>query len=351
MATLLSDIETLVRFRLMESAALSTPGAITVSPQGTPGAATWTYKLVALNANGSTEAGAAGSTTTGNATLTGVNFNRLTWTAVTGAIGYWIYRTVSGGTPATIGRIATVGAVTTFDDTGFTGDTTTAPTVNTSGLDSPFWSSAELIGHINTGIRDLWRDITDLKGEHFFTVDPINVTLAANTGTLTGLPTDIHKVHLIEPVNGGENQSNAGLKFTPRDYNHPYTQAARTMAAIDPSNAVLYYSISGGGGPVGAPVIYIAPKVTAAVAISFAYVPTLAALTSASNNPIPGESDNAVVAWAVAFARAKEREDRSPDPGWLAIYATEKQHLLQSLGLREDQEPSYVDAVWEDYWG
>ena len=58
-----------------------------------------------------------------------------------------------------------------------------------------------------------------------------------------------------------------------------------------------------------------------------------------------------MVAWTVAFARAKEREDLSPDPGWLAIYSTEKQHLLQSLGLRQYHEPSYVNAIFEEYWG
>ena len=73
-------------------------------------------------------------------------------------------------------------------------------------------------------------------------------------------------------------------------------------------------------------------------------------MTSASNNPIPGESDNAVVAWTVAYARAKEREDRSPDPNWLAVYATEKQHLLQSLGLRQLQEPEFADAMFMSYW-
>src|SRR3990167_5032716 len=167
MATLFSAIETQVRRHLLEQAALATPGSITVTPQGTAGATTWTYKLVAINASGTTEAGAASSTTTGNATLDGTNYNRLTWTAVSNATGYWIYRTAVGTSPTTTGRIVVLGAVTTYDDQGAAGDSATAPTTNTTGLNSPFWSSAELIDIMNQGIKDLWRDIVDLKQEHY----------------------------------------------------------------------------------------------------------------------------------------------------------------------------------------
>jgi hypothetical protein len=79
-------------------------------------------------------------------------------------------------------------------------------------------------------------------------------------------------------------------------------------------------------------------------------VPTLGDLTTNDFVPIPGEADNALVAWTVAFAHAKEREDRAPDANWLSIFSTEKQHLLQSLGLRQYQEPQYVQAQFEDYW-
>ena len=350
MSTLLSAIETQARRHLLEPAALATPGSITVTPQGTTGAVTWTYKLVAVNATGTTEAGAASSTATGNATLDGTNYNRLTWTAVTDATGYWIFRTAAGTSPTTTGRIATLGAVTTYDDQGAAGDSSTAPTSNTTGMTSPFWSSAELIDLEIAGIKDLWRDIVDLKGEHFFTVDATNVTLAANTATLSGLPSDIHKTSLIEARDTSSSSANTGLVFVPKEYNHPDFQSARSRDDIDPKNDIIYYAITQAGGPVGALTIYVAPQVTSAVNLSFTYVPTLSAMTSASTNPIPGESDNAVVAWTVAFARAKEREDRAPDSGWLSIFATEKAHLLQSLGLRQTQEPQYVEAQFQAYW-
>lgn len=213
-----------------------------------------------------------------------------------------------------------------------------------------FWSSAELVDIINKGIKDLWRDIADLKQEHYLTVDNTNVSLAASTGTLTGVPTDVHKVYLIEPRDVSNTSNNRNLLFRPMDYNHVIFQSARTQNAIDPQNAVIYYAVTGTGTPVAAPTVYVAPRVTTAVNLSFCYVPSLSDKTASDNVPIPGEADNALIAWTVAFARAKERDDRSPDPSWLAIYATEKQHLLESLGLRQYQEPQIVDAMFDEYW-
>lgn len=114
---------------------LATPGAPTVAPQGTGGAATWEYLIVAVNADGQrTDDGAVGSTAVGNATLDGTNFNRLTWSAVPGAVSYDVYRVTSGGTPATVGKIATAVAALTLDDTGLVGDASTAPATNGTGL-------------------------------------------------------------------------------------------------------------------------------------------------------------------------------------------------------------------------
>jgi hypothetical protein len=164
------------------------------------------------------------------------------------------------------------------------------------------------------------------------------------------VPADVHKVYLIEPSDLTSTSSHQSLIFKPLDYNHPRFQAARASDNVSPDNEVIYYAITGQGSPVAAPVIYVAPKVTSAVLLSFIYVPTLStSIASGSTVPIPGEADNALVAWTVAFARAKEREDRGPDPGWLSIYSTEKIHLLESLGLRQLQEPQFVDALFEDH--
>jgi hypothetical protein len=79
-------------------------------------------------------------------------------------------------------------------------------------------------------------------------------------------------------------------------------------------------------------------------------IPIQADVTSSGNNPIPGESDQALIAYIVAFARAKEREDRSPDPNWIAVYANEKQSILTRLTPRQSQEPDVVEALWGE-WG
>lgn len=213
-----------------------------------------------------------------------------------------------------------------------------------------FWTSPELVDLCIAGIRDLWRDTVDLKQEHYLTIDNTNVTLEASSSQLSGVPTDVHKVYLIEPRTVSAGSVNEGLTFEPRDYNDKRFISARTLAAVDPANSLIYYAITGQGAPVGAPIIRVSPQVTSRVQISFCYVPTVGQLTSSSVIPIPGEADNALTAWVVAYARAKEREDRSPDPAWLSIYSTEKQHLLESLGVRQYQEAQYVNAMFEEYW-
>ncbi len=105
------------------------------------GAATWTYKIVGKDARGNhTAAGTAHSTTAGAATLGALNLNRVTWTDPTGAASVDIYRTASGGTPATLGLIANVLAgVQTYDDIGAVGDASTAPVAsNGSGTGPEF---------------------------------------------------------------------------------------------------------------------------------------------------------------------------------------------------------------------
>lgn len=213
-----------------------------------------------------------------------------------------------------------------------------------------YWTSQELTDIIIAGIRDLWRDIVDLKQEHFLTVNQNDVYFPPNSDRLAGVPDDVHKVYLIEAKHMEENSANVGLQFMPLDYNHRNFQLARSRPAIMPQNDTFYYSITAQGAPVGAPVIFCAPKTTQTLQIRFCYVPDLQPMTSGDFIPIPGEANNALVAWTVAYARAKETDDRSPDQNWLSIYATEKMHLLESLGLRQYQEPLMADALFQEYW-
>lgn len=214
-----------------------------------------------------------------------------------------------------------------------------------------FWTSAELTQIIIRGIKDIWRDAVDLKQEHYLTINDTDVYLPADSWTLAGIPNDVHKVYLIEPRDLSSTGTTAKTTFTPKEYNSVDFQTARGRSTVDPDSTDFFYAIMGQGSPAGLTEIRIAPKSSSAVNLSFSYYYTLPPLVSGSVVPIPGEADNALIAWTGAFARAKERESRGPDPEWLAIYATEKQHLLQSLGLRQVQEPQHVDMVFKEYWG
>lgn len=217
-----------------------------------------------------------------------------------------------------------------------------------------FWTDAELLDIMLQGAKDLWGAIVDLHQEHFLTVDTTNVSLSANGTSLSGVPTNTFRVHIIEPTDTTDAGSVENILFVPRDYNSPDFIAARTVAAQDPTNTgIIYYCLTSAGAPVAAPTVLIAPSVSSAMAagtIRFVYVPTLGTLTASSDNPIPGEADHALIAWTVAYARAKEKDDRTPDAAWLAVYATEKQHLLTRLTPRQTQEPDYTEALFQSFW-
>jgi hypothetical protein len=115
------------------STALGTPGVPTVTVVGAAGAVTYSYRITAITVQGETVAGTAGTTATGNATLSGANFNRVSWSAVSGATGYRVYGrstgtellmatvqvTVPGGTTKVGGgTINGTGAGDGFEDTG-----------------------------------------------------------------------------------------------------------------------------------------------------------------------------------------------------------------------------------------
>lgn len=352
MATLLSTLRERLRVKLLEPYALVTPGAPLVSVQGTPGTKTITYKIVARNATGVSVASAGTTVTTAAATLNSTNYNQLTWQAVPGATSYDVYRTATDGTsPTTTGKIANT-ASTTYNDQGAAGDSATAPTVNTSGTTNPFWTEDELLSILLDGCKDLWRAIIDLHQGHFVTIDASNVSLAASGTTLTGVPADCFRVLSIEPRDLSSSGSARGITFRPAKYKGRKFEMARGESSFDPGrSAIIYYDILNAGSPVAAPSIVVAPSVSSAITLRLTYVNTLSSsLASTDNNPIPGESDNALLSWGMAHARAKEREDNSPDPTWLAIYSTDKQSLLTALTPRQEQEEEVAEEMFGEYW-
>jgi hypothetical protein len=95
--------------------ALPPPSPLTVTPQGAAGTTAYGYKATALNTLGESTASGQFVTTTGNATLSGTNFNRITYAAVSGATGYNIYR----GAAPTCAELAAAFATCALVETSF----------------------------------------------------------------------------------------------------------------------------------------------------------------------------------------------------------------------------------------
>lgn len=99
------------------------------------GSVAWAYQVAAILPSGDTQPSAVTAISNGVGTLTAANYNNITWAAYPGATGYRIYRTTAGTSPATIGLISTVGAVTTLNDTNLSGSGV-LPVVNTVSKDT-----------------------------------------------------------------------------------------------------------------------------------------------------------------------------------------------------------------------
>ena len=224
-----------------------------------------------------------------------------------------------------------------------------------------FFKDDVLLSIILSGVYDLWRGIIDTNQEHYLTVDATNVSLAASTATLTGVPADVFRVLLIQPRDTTSTGTSRGLQFLPADYNSYEFRGGLATSALDPAGGgIIRYAIAGAGAPVGAPTIYVAPQITAAVNLRLVYIPTLTSksgcvysmLDASDENPLPGHTDHALVMWTVAHAKAQE-EPFVPDPVFLASYATEKRSVLAAVTPRQEQEPKVVRGIFDDEptWG
>ena len=211
-----------------------------------------------------------------------------------------------------------------------------------------FWTDGELRAHLTNGVKDLWKAYLDVHGEHYTKeTTEGQVRVVASATELAGVPEDCFRVQLIEPWDTTGNGSMPDLIFKPRKYNSSEFSYGRSLGSMDGTGPyVIYYAMAGEGAPVKAPRIKIAPKLSSNLNVRLVYNPTL---TVEDYNPVPGESDFALVAWVIAYARVKERPDRLPDPGWLAVYSTEKQGCLVASTPRQEHEPEYVEGMFESY--
>jgi hypothetical protein len=196
------------------------------------------------------------------------------------------------------------------------------------------WTDAELLLILGNGIKDLARALKDTYQNFFFTLDVTNVSMPANSQTLTGVPADVFIVLGLEPRDLATYEH---VIFTPLDYNDRKFRAARAEGARSLQTVgdvyEIFFNVAGAGAPVAAPTIYVAPKLSTALPLTLVYVPTL---TLGANNPVPGESDQALINWLVAHARAKTRDDGEPDPDMLELYQTEKTSIIIACSPRQE---------------
>jgi hypothetical protein len=109
------------------------PSQPNVTTIGASGSNTYCYWISATRAVGETTLSPAGCTFSGLNSLSTNNFNRVSWTAVSGAISYRVFRTPSSATPTGTGLflVSTTSSL-TVDDQSASLQTATIPEINTT---------------------------------------------------------------------------------------------------------------------------------------------------------------------------------------------------------------------------
>ena len=129
----------------------------TATTGGTLAAGTYRYYVTAINANGETTVSNEQSQTTTGSTSTVT----VTWAAVPTATGYKIYRTAAGGATGTQLLLATVGAVTTYIDTGTPVPSGAFPTTNTATAPGVYTPPTKFFPFMSEGLvtsqETVWR--------------------------------------------------------------------------------------------------------------------------------------------------------------------------------------------------
>lgn len=109
------------------SISLIQPGAPTVTATGSTGSTSYAYRISALNGLGETLASVETPISNGNAVLSNVNYNAVSWTAVPGASSYNVYGRTAGAEL----KLTNVTA-TSYNDTGAATPNGALPSVNTA---------------------------------------------------------------------------------------------------------------------------------------------------------------------------------------------------------------------------
>lgn len=230
--------------------AYTPPAAPTITQSGAAGSTTYSYYVVALGPIN--KVSLIGTTTTGNATLTVTNKNTVTWTAVAGATGYDIIRTVGGATQGSIGLNQ---AGTSFDDTGLVATPYTPagePDITTNattpvGILTPGASISVRLAYENSvGLE------TQASPERVYTIPdsgapPAGPSLTSTQAATPGLPGGTYFYALTKKKDTGETLISEVLSVTlPYDTTYSVTigfDAISTYA--DGTNGINIYRSQG----------------------------------------------------------------------------------------------------------
>ena len=110
------------------------------------------------------------------------------------------------------------------------------------------WSDAEIVVHLNSGIKDLWRALNSQYQDFFFTTTTA-VTYTASAETLSSVPAGVSTIlglELADPT------LYPGLVFVYKNYNSDEFISARAAADQDPSTSGrIYFCATGAGAPTG----------------------------------------------------------------------------------------------------
>jgi len=137
-----SDVNTGIWLRTDSAfSALAPPAQLTATPRaggGTLAAGVYRYEMTALTANGQTVAGTEVpvEATTSNSSI------GLTWTPVSGAVSYAVYRTAPGGEPGSELALVKVAAYSYTDAGNLTPHGGGPPRINTTGRKATVWFAA-----------------------------------------------------------------------------------------------------------------------------------------------------------------------------------------------------------------
>lgn len=187
---------------------LENPSAPTVTVTGAAGTTSYSYYIVATDRNGNKTLPSAVTTiTTGNATLSGSNYNTISWTAVPGAVSYDILKADTGHS------IATGVTGTSFNDQGAASVAYTAPTRNATA--------------------DLVVDGTVSEGGTQLSQKYVRTT---SNGTYNRIEID----GLLFFTNGGSTQATASYTFSQAFTSAPTILTGGITAAVPYSDTLMY---------------------------------------------------------------------------------------------------------------